>query len=303
MSTQTFVLLFVCVQSVFVVLDLIDFQRAHRGRSDAGFPQVGTLVFLLSVICVFSVLQYGGLALVPGENDLLAEVRAFYGRVLDRPLPEEAIGGPWLAMVSVVAFYVSGLWDYLIHRYFSHSRHFWFTHEYHHLPSQVSVIMPGIAGRPFAVVAVFPTTMAGILSVYGVLALCGLPLWDLGPLMVLLILLTLVQTASHSSFLRHWWWVHHAMKWLALTTPQEHVLHHSVDLRGNYGNFTTLWDRIFGTYLDPAHEQNRGHRLGLAYDQDFLGTITLGKVKLSKRLRRRFQVGRYCNIAEEEERA
>ncbi len=301
MSTQTFVLLFVGVQSLFVALDVIDYQLARGRRGGGRSPQVGTLFFLLGVICVFSVLQYGGLALVPGAGDLLGDVRAFFGRVLDRPLPEEAIGGRWLVMVSVVAFYISGLWDYLIHRYVSHSRYLWFTHEYHHLPRQVSVVMPGIAGRPFAVVAVFPTTVASILGVYGLLALCGLPLWDLSPLKVLLIVLAFVQTASHSSFLRHWWWVHRAMKCLALTTPQEHVLHHTVDLRGNYGNFTTLWDQVFGTYLDPTQEQNRGHRLGLAYDQDFLGTITLGKVKLSERLRRQFHVGRYCNIVKGEE--
>jgi sterol desaturase/sphingolipid hydroxylase (fatty acid hydroxylase superfamily) len=256
---------------------------------------------LLVVIGVFSILQYGGLFLVPGLGELLGSVRTLFGRVLDRPMSEGLIEGQWLILVSIVAFYVSGLCDYGIHRFVSHSRYLWFTHEYHHLPRKVSVVMPGIAGRPFAVVAVFPTITASVVSVYGVLVLCGLPLWDLSPLKVLLIILAFVQSASHSSFLRHWWWVHHAMKCLALTTPQEHVLHHTVDLRGNYGNFTTLWDRIFGTYLDPAQEQNQGHRLGLAYDQDFLGTITLGKLKLSGRLRRRFDVGRYCNIAEREE--
>ena len=46
-------------------------------------------------------------------------------------------------------FYVAGLWDYLVHRWFSHSRWFWFTHEYHHLPRQVTILMPGILVRPF----------------------------------------------------------------------------------------------------------------------------------------------------------
>jgi hypothetical protein len=36
--------------------------------------------------------------------------------------------------------------------------------------------------------------------------------------------------------------------------------------------------------------------LGLPYDQDFLGTLTLGRWKLPPALRRRFQIDRYCNL-------
>ena len=39
-----------------------------------------------------------------------------------------------------------------------------------------------------------------------------------------------------------------------------------------------------------------GHRLGLAYDQDFVGTVTLGRLKIPARWRRRFQLDRYVNI-------
>ena len=84
-------------------------------------------------------------------------------------------------------------------------------------------------------------------------------------------------------------------KWLALTTPQEHLLHHTIDVQGNYGNFTVLWDRVFRTYLDPTRSEHQNH-LGLAYDQDFVGTLTAGRVKLPTSLRRRFQVDRFCNL-------
>ena len=86
------------------------------------------------------------------------------------------------------------------------------------------------------------------------------------------------------------------MKYFGLTTPQEHLLHHTVEMDGNYGNFTTVWDRVFGTYLDPMLERNRGRSLGLPYDQDFLGTLTFGRIKLSAAIRTRFQLARYCNI-------
>jgi sterol desaturase/sphingolipid hydroxylase (fatty acid hydroxylase superfamily) len=158
--------------------------------------------------------------------------------------------------------------------------------------------MPGIAGRPFAVFAVFPTVAASVATLYALLAVCGLPLWDLSALKMLFLAILAVQVVSHSSFMRRQGWVHHLLKGLAITSPQEHVLHHSVDLRGNYGNFTSLWDRLFGTYLDPGLLQHRGHACGLSYDQDFLGTLTLGRLKLPHAWRRRFQVARFCNINE-----
>jgi sterol desaturase/sphingolipid hydroxylase (fatty acid hydroxylase superfamily) len=91
------------------------------------------------------------------------------------------------------------------------------------------------------------------------------------------------------------------MKWFALTTPQEHLLHHTVDLQGNYGNFTVLWDRVFGTYLDPIRAEHRDRQLGLPYDQDFLGTLTVGRVKLPASLRKRFEVDRFCNLGRDPE--
>jgi sterol desaturase/sphingolipid hydroxylase (fatty acid hydroxylase superfamily) len=281
---------------IFVALDLLDRYLTRHSRYDGETPKVETLLFLLAVLAIYAALQFGGLALVPAADQLLIEVGHTFSRLLGQPLNPQPINGGWLVVISVITFYLSGLWDYTIHRWFSHSRPFWFTHEYHHLPNQVFVAMPGLAVRPFVVVTAFPATFATVVSAYGLLLLFGLPLWDLTPLKILLLAHTFLLIASHSSFLRRFWWVHHAMKWLALTTPQEHLLHHTVDLDGNYGNFSVLWDHIFGTYLDPTLAKNQGHALGLAYDQDFLGAITLGQVKMPDWMRQRFQVERYCNI-------
>ena len=81
-----------------------------------------------------------------------------------------------------------------------------------------------------------------------------------------------------------------------LTTPQEHVLHHARDLHGNFGNVTTLWDRLAGTYIDPLTVDGNQVLLGLPYDQDFLGAITGGHWKISSRIRDRFEVGRFCHL-------
>ena len=71
-------------------------------------------------------------------------------------------------------------------------------------------------------------------------------------------------------------------------------MHHAAALKGNYGNFTAIWDRLFGTYISPSDAGNVA--LGLDYDQDFLGAITAGRLKLSNEIRERYQVGRVCRL-------
>lgn len=304
MSDRTFLIALLAIFATFVVLDAIELRRGPW-RGKPGRPSGEAFGFLVIMLALYGLIQTGGLSLVPSTDRMMAAVGAALADWLGRPVTAEPIRGVWLVMLSIVLFYASGLWDYLLHRFFGHSRRFFFIHEYHHLPSQVNVIMPGLAMRPFVVVTSFPATVATVISAYAILLVLGLPLWDLSPLKVLLLVQAVLLCASHSCFMRRWWWIHHGMKWLALTTPQEHLLHHTVDLQGNYGNFTVLWDRVFGTYLDPTRSEHQDHALGLPYDQDFVGALTAGRVKLPAAMRRRFQVERFCNLqpAPSEERA
>jgi sterol desaturase/sphingolipid hydroxylase (fatty acid hydroxylase superfamily) len=294
-SDQTFLIALLAIFATFVALDGIDLIRGPW-REKSSRPSGEAFGFLLIMLVLYGLIQAGGLSLVPSTDRLMASVGARVAGWFDRPVSTEPIRGVWLVTLSVALFYVSGLWDYLLHRFFGHSRRFFFVHEYHHLPSQVNVIMPGLAMRPFVVVTAFPATIATVVSAYVILLVFGLPLWDLAPLKILLLVQAVLLCASHSCFMRRWWWIHHGMKWFALTTPQEHLLHHTVSLQGNYGNFTVLWDRVFGTYLDPLRAEHRDLPLGLSYDQDFVGTLTVGGVKLPAGLRQRFEVGRFCNL-------
>jgi sterol desaturase/sphingolipid hydroxylase (fatty acid hydroxylase superfamily) len=70
------------------------------------------------------------------------------------------------------------------------------------------------------------------------------------------------------------WTLGHAGRWLM--SPAAHRLHHIRDeaLMGtNYGNTVTLWDRVFGTYCDPAPFVNcaTGIEEGT---RDFLGELS-----------------------------
>ncbi|MBI4574712.1 MAG: sterol desaturase family protein [Planctomycetes bacterium] len=270
-------------------------QHLRGGRRDPHW--LGTAFFLGLVLAVYAAIQFAGFAVVPSLAHLDEAARRAVGLLLGRssdcrPLTPLATAG-----VTVGTFYLLGLWDYLIHRHLLHGRLLWFTHEYHHLPNHVAVYMPGIAARPFTVVANVPRTVLTLVTTYALAGLAGLDAWDTGPLKLVLFAQALIGTANHSSALRRLPAVQRWFRWAALASPQEHLLHHAVGIEGNYGNFTTLWDRLFGTYLDPEDPAHARPRTGLAYDQDFLGVLTLGRLKLPRSVRERLDLGRFCNLA------
>jgi sterol desaturase/sphingolipid hydroxylase (fatty acid hydroxylase superfamily) len=284
---------------VLLVLDLWERFRDRPTEGGVAAPSWQSGLFVVAVLLVYSVIQFAGVALVPGVADVVDGVRALSGTTA---LPASAnIPGPWLTvLVWVAAFYFLGLIDYLFHRFASHSRPLWFTHENHHLPRELYVYMPGIAARPFVVVAAFPAVVGLVATLHFALAAFGVHGFDIVSLMLFLAMAQLfISSASHSAFLRRHWIVHRMMKPFGLTTPQEHWYHHVQELEVNYGNFTTVWDRVFGTYLDPAKVDATRYRTGLDYDQDFLGTLTLGKLKLGRGIRERFQLEQFCYLEAE----
>ena len=300
LGNREVLMLLVVIQLWLVALDWSDSRRTRAVRFPGQRLEPLTVLFLFAVTMAFLLVQLGGMALLPGSATVLGRIQGFCLAWTGRPPGEESLAGRSLLLVGGLTFYLAGFWDYVIHRYFSHHRWFWFTHEYHHLPRQVCVLMPGILVRPFAAVPAFLTTAGTGISLYAILLALGFPLWDLTPVLPVLGFIAIVLTASHSSFLRRWRGVHAVMKLFALTTPHEHLLHHTVRMNGNYGNFTTLWDRVFRTYLDPFDPAHAGQRLGLPYDQDFVGTLTGGWIKLSPPLRRRLQLERYCNVVRDD---
>lgn len=293
MTLSAFLGISAVVQVLFLGLDLAD-RHATRAERYGGEPlSRASLAFLLGIVALFLVIQLGGLALAPRVDALVDSVRAF---VAPGSRPAPAPEGWRFALLIAGLFYLGGFVDYAWHRWFSHNRWFWFTHESHHLPSEIFVGMPGLGVRPFAVLTVVPLVVFTAALTYAALRLTGRPMWSWTVFQIPLLLASTLLVTSHSSFMRRGWLAHRMLSPLTLTSPQEHVLHHTVDLHGNYGNFTTVWDKLCGTYLDPRLPEHQGHRFGLAYDRDFLGAITAGAMELPASWRKRFQIGRYCNI-------
>ena len=295
-----FLILIISTQLFFVCLDLYERRITRDKRYGGERLRPTSLFFFIGIILVFMTIQGRLFSIGPSPYSLIDYFgQSFKGLFIGRET-EEVLSGKWLFIIVSITFYLSGLYDYLIHRFMSHSKLLWFTHEYHHLPREVFNGMPGLVARPFAVVLVYPNIVLMVITVYMLLYLFNLPLYDIRPIIIIFFFQGLVAMITHSSFARRYKIFHNAMKLFGLTTPQEHILHHSVDIKGNYANLFTLWDRVFGTYVNPEDHDIKHLTLGLPYDQDFLGTITLGKLKFSDKIRERFQINRYANLYKEE---
>lgn len=293
-NARTFIWLFVYVQILFISLDLYEHWRLTRSRTfRQTLRQYRSLIAAVTAAClVYFVIQIGLAALLPNVGRLSDYViRAAHLREIQ---PNAA----WSVPVFVGAFLVGSLFDYLVHRFLLHGI-LWKLHENHHLPSVVSNVMPGIAARPFVVVPNFLINISSCAAIFGIVRLIGRPQLISTFIQVvpaLLLAFAFVASASHSIFLRRFNSVETAFHMLRLITPREHLVHHSANIPGNYGNFTALWDQAFGTYVPP---QNEDFPVGLSYDQDFLGAISGGHLKLPSRMRSQYQIGQVCHLSDD----
>lgn len=300
MAENTFLLIIILTQACFLIIDFISVYRSpDNSPNPAEKIRFESILFLILVALIYGGIQFGTLALLPKTEILLDWTKGFLPNVaqIERNVPLII----WV-MVGILVFYIASFWDYVAHRYLSHHKKLFFTHEYHHLPNKMFLVLPGLSVRPFVAIAAFPATIATIICVMFLLNLFGLRDLNLMPLVyVILLIQSIILAITHSDFFLKYWFIYHAFKFLSITSPQEHEIHHTVDIRGNYGNFSLLWDRLFGTYVDPRKIENQNHQLGLPakWDRDFLGAITGGKLKLSESMRKKFQIAKYCNLKED----
>lgn len=292
--------IFALVQIFFVMMDLAVVWR-RGGAPDWREIWDGHRHAILAIAAFwlgYFILQTAGVALIPGLNDAATFLRSHLGY----PASPSRIGAAEILAVcalQVWTYVAVSFWDYTTHRWILHHRWFWVFHEYHHLPRQVFNGMPGISARPFVFVTTLFTYAGSLLFLWLPLRYLVSP--DTGSLYVLsipftILVLTLVLSVGHSIWLRQFPRVHHALKFFGIATPQEHVLHHSNHRRVNYGNFSCVWGRLFGTYLDPAECDLDAEPLGLPYDQDFLGALCLGRVKIPRRLRENCGLEAFCHF-------
>jgi len=144
----------------------------------------------------------------------------------------------WLPIRVVVFYVLADLGSYWMHR-LMHTRHVWRAHRWHHSPTQLYWLAGVRATIPQQILFNLP----GILL---------LPITAGGP--VWLYLAMVVEALARNN------WMHMNVSWRSnwlewvFITPRYHHIHHSADVEqhdGNYGSLLSIWDRMFGTYIDP----------------------------------------------------
>ena len=141
--------------------------------------------------------------------------------------------------VRIVLYYlVADLGSYVLHR-LMHTRWLWRIHKWHHAPRY----MYWFAGVRATVPQQFLFNLPGIIAI----PIIGpAPIW-------------LYYALPAEVILRNDWmhmnvaWRSNWIEWI-FVTPRYHHIHHSADLPrhlGNFGSLLSIWDRLFGTRIDP----------------------------------------------------
>ena len=153
---------------------------------------------------------------------------------------------PFPAMISewplilrlAVYFLLADFGHYWIHR-LMHSGLLWQVHKWHHSPTYMYWLGGVRATLPQQLLVNIPYVLA-------------FPILDISPWWMLLIV-GVISTVQND-------WVHMNVSWRCrwleylIVTPRFHHIHHSADSRhymANMGNIFSIWDRMFGTYIDP----------------------------------------------------
>lgn len=146
-----------------------------------------------------------------------------------------------IAAQIAIAFVVTDLFEYALHRLAHRWRPLWLIHAVHHSDPHVDVTT-GARNHPFETAI----AITGRVAIY--LAL-GLPLWIELVRVVVVNTLFLAQHAN-VEFPR----AIEALR-VVFVTPAVHRQHHSPVaplIDRNFGQMFSFWDRLFGTYAEPA---------------------------------------------------
>jgi len=158
--------------------------------------------------------------------------------IVVRPAVPEAVMALPVPAVFLIYYLIGDFGAYWMHR-FMHLSQVWRVHKWHHSPTSMYWLAGYRASLPQQVLFNLPWMAA--YSVFGLA-----PWW-----------MYLAVISSHM-LLNDWMhmnvsWRSNWLEWV-LVTPRFHHVHHSDDLatsNANFGVTFSIWDRIFGTYIDP----------------------------------------------------
>lgn len=152
-------------------------------------------------------------------------------------VPAAVLGLP-LILKILIFFIVEDFGLYWVHR-FMHTKHIWRVHKWHHSPTYMYWFAGVRATFPHCVFFNLPFIFA-------------LPILSKAPSLVFP--LVMVEHLFRNDWMHmNVTWKSNWLEWV-FVTPRYHHIHHSAAPEhsvANLGSLLTIWDRLFGTYMDP----------------------------------------------------
>lgn len=231
---------FVLVGGVLVALLVV--QRWLPRRAEAGMRwrrlrNVSlTLIAAATIYLVLPLTAVGFAALVGGNQFGLFNL-------VDLPYPVEFI-------ICIFALDFAIYWQ---HRWMHQFAWLWRLHRVHHSDIEFEVTL-GLRFHPLEIIL-------SLLYKFLVIALFGV-----APITVLAyeILLAVFSLFSHADMALPATWDRRLRR--LIITPDWHRVHHSVhraETDSNYGNFLSLWDRLFGSAIEQPRDGHVAMQIGL----------------------------------------
>lgn len=144
-------------------------------------------------------------------------------------------GWTWFFLSIVCAIVLHDTYFYWTHRLMHHPRLFRAFHRVHHLSHNPSP-WASYAFAPLEAIVeagIFPLTVM-IIPIHP-LAFVAFMLWQI-----------VFNVAGHTGYEFHPRWLMNSWLGRIVNTPTNHIMHHET-LRGNYGIYFNVWDRLMGT--------------------------------------------------------
>jgi sterol desaturase/sphingolipid hydroxylase (fatty acid hydroxylase superfamily) len=145
----------------------------------------------------------------------------------------------------ILGFVLIDLLAYWLHRLSHQWPWLWRLHVVHHSDTRLDS-STALRNHPIEL-------SLSVLLLMGFCQVLGIPLWVEGARSIVANPWAMFQHASLPRIA----WVERNLAWL-LATPCIHKLHHTGEARlinANFGFVFSCWDRLFGTFVDPAHEK------------------------------------------------
>jgi len=227
--------------AVALLAGLAALQQVAPVRDDASWARwrVNLAVIAIATLATRVLLPIGGVVVASW-----AQARGI-GLLNQAPIPQAAA-----CALALVALDLAIYWQ---HRAFHASALLWRVHRVHHTDNGFDASL-GLRFHPFEI-------LLSTLFKLGVVVALGV-----APEIVLIyeLILLAMSLFTHADIAlpRR---LDAALRWL-IVTPDWHRVHHSihrVETDSNYGNWLSVWDRLFGTSIAQPRDGHAGMRIGL----------------------------------------